>query len=177
MGYLEQDLSGSTNPAVYDTRLSSPIGTLMHTTSGINSGAVLQGLPVAQGDLRSAHVLIQRSGARQIIVRSDHCAYHSGRTWFPAINGNRMDGANEVLLGIELECLDTQAPTVYQYDSAAEYITDEATLWAWRWPFVLYGHYGLAIPVGRRSDPIRFDWGAFMGFLYTHSVSKHLGGI
>jgi hypothetical protein len=89
----------------------------------------------------------------------------------------RGDAASEILVGWELECLDTQAPTWQQIDSLAEGIVALTPAYGWRWPFVLFGHGGEAIPVGRRSDPRHLDWGALMGRLYVRSLAAGVPGM
>lgn len=84
---------------------------------------------------------------------------------------------SELLVGIELECLDSQLPTYAQYDSLADLIIYLAGLYDWRWPFILYGHYAVARPLGRRSDPVNFDWGELMGRLYLRAKLAGVAGL
>jgi hypothetical protein len=78
---------------------------------------------------------------------------------------------------VELECLDAQLPTWQQYDSLAELMIFWAGLYNWRWPLVYYGHYAVARPVGRRSDPVNFDWGTLAGRLYIRAWAAKLPGL
>jgi hypothetical protein len=84
---------------------------------------------------------------------------------------------SELLLGYELECLWAEQPSYEQIDSLAEQVVLDAAQYAWRWPFILFGHYGVAIPAGRRSDPWLFDWGGFMGRLYVRAHAAGIGGL
>lgn len=93
----------------------------------------------------------------------------------PFLSGS--NNANEALLGIELEYRSLEAPTFEQVDSLAEQLVNYALQWAWRWPYVLYGHYGIAVPIGRRSDPFLLDWGSLMGRLYERSRAAGIGGL
>lgn len=84
---------------------------------------------------------------------------------------------SELLLGYELEATWAQDVTYEQYDSLAEQIVLDALHYGWRWPFILIGHYGVAIPAGRRSDPWLFDWGSLMGRLYVRAAAASVGGL
>jgi hypothetical protein len=70
-----------------------------------------------------------------------------------------------------------ESPTWQQYDSLAEQIVVWAERWSWRWPYVQYGHYGIASPIGRKSDPYLFDWGSYMGRLYVRSAGANIAGL
>lgn len=80
-------------------------------------------------------------------------------------------------MGVELECTQDQAPTFEQYDSLADLIVLYGLIWAWRWPYIIYGHYSVARPIGRRSDPVNFDWGTLMGRLYVRSMAAKVPGL
>lgn len=84
---------------------------------------------------------------------------------------------SQKLLGIELECLDTQQTTFEQYDSLAELIVERANHYGWRWPFIILGHYAVARPLGRRSDPVNYDWGWLMGRLYVRARLANIPGM
>jgi len=175
--YPTVDYTGSSNPQCGLARVQPAIGTVMHTTSGTNSRAILQGLEPGAGGLVSVHTLIERTGQRDILYTPDKVCFHTGQTWYPGPITGRCDPANEVFLGIELECLDNQAPTYQQIDSAAEQIALWALQLGWRWPYNLFGHNALAIPLGRREDPVRFNWGSFAGRLYYWSRLYAVGGV
>lgn len=175
--YVENPIPNVDNSQFSSTRLLPALGAVMHTTGGTNSIGVLSSLGTVGPSSKSANVLIDRDGTRHVIVSAGRCAWHTGVTWWPGARPGRMDPANEVFLGVELECLDDQRPTWQQYDSAAEYLVENAVQLGWRWPYVLYGHYALATPLGRREDPVRFDWGAFIGFLYAASKQSNIGGL
>lgn len=82
-----------------------------------------------------------------------------------------------MLFGIELECAWSEQPTFEQIDSCAEEIVFRARQYQWRWPFVIEGHYGVALPQGRRSDPWLLDWGSFMGRLFVRSQAGLIPGL
>lgn len=78
-------------------------------------------------------------------------------------------------IGVELENLDNQVCTWMQLDSLAELIVlDLAPAHKWAFPFNIIGHYEVATPLGRRSDPLGFNWGWLMGYLYTYSKQTGL---
>jgi hypothetical protein len=73
--------------------------------------------------------------------------------------------------------LDEQSPTFEQLDSLAELIVERAGHYGWRWPFIILGHYAVARPHGRRSDPVNFDWGWFAGRLYVRAYAGQVPGL
>lgn len=80
-------------------------------------------------------------------------------------------------MGVELESLDTTHCTYQQHDSLAELIVLRGIDYGWQWPYYVLGHYEIAVPVGRRSDPLGFDWGDFMGRLYWWSRQYQVPGL
>jgi hypothetical protein len=90
-----------------------------------------------------------------------------------------MTGAllSQYLLGVELESAPSEHCTWLQLDSLAELVVVEGLAFGWRWPYYLVGHYELARPMGRRSDPHGFDWGDFMGRLVARARIAQVAGI
>jgi len=84
---------------------------------------------------------------------------------------------NQLLMGVELECAENERCTLLQLDSLAETIVLEGYRYMWRWPYYIVGHYELARPLGRRSDPHGFDWGDFMGLLYARARDAQVPGL
>jgi len=82
-----------------------------------------------------------------------------------------------LLLGVELEALDTELVTWQQIDSLAELLVSDPLHQGWRWPYYLRGHYDVALPMGRRSDPKGLDYGALMGRLYVRARAAGVGGL
>jgi N-acetyl-anhydromuramyl-L-alanine amidase AmpD len=172
-----------------DWRVSYPrtwpaIGVLVHTTSGKDSLAYLLGGSVADGRFASCDCLISRDGGRHTITPPGRVPYHAGASCFTPISyiGDnnclyKDDEVSQVLIGIELECLESERPTYAQYDSLAEYIVRRGVDFRWRWPYTIYGHYAVARPPGRRADPVAFDWGALMGRLYVYARQAKIGGL
>lgn len=84
---------------------------------------------------------------------------------------------SERLLGVELECRDNELVTWQQIDSLAELIVQLSIVYGWRWPYYLIGHYEVARPIGRRSDPQGLDWGSLMGRLYYRAKLARVPGM
>lgn len=172
------DVSSTTDPIVTDYRRISSIGTCIHTTSGANSLDWLSGGSAKAGNPASADYLIGRIGERYKICPEGRYPYHAGESVL-AYN-NRVYRGNEVsqlLMGVELECRDFEYVTWQQIDSLAELIVSDPLARGWRWPYYLVGHYEVARPIGRRSDPQGLDWGALMGRLYVRAQAAGIGGL
>lgn len=175
--YGRNDVSSNTDLRVCGSRLISPSGCLIHTTSGTDSLQWLQGGSARAGSPASADALIGRQGTQYLITPAGRYAYHAGRSIYTSDRAYAGDEVSQKLLGIELECLDTESPTFEQYDSLGDLLVYYAELHAWRWPLTLLGHYAVARPLGRRSDPINFDWGWLMGRLYVRALAAQLPGL
>jgi hypothetical protein len=175
--YNRVDIRSALLPAAAGTRRRNPIGTIVHHTDGIDSTSVLTGHHASGEESVSADVLIGRDGIRKYITRWDQYAYGVGATISNAIQWGMYDNPNERWDSIEVEYMPLQGPTWQQYDSTAECIVERAAHWAWRWPFRIYGHYGIAVPMGRKSDPFLWDWGSFMGFLLTRAQEAGVTGL
>jgi len=80
-------------------------------------------------------------------------------------------------MGVELECAQYEYCTFSQHDSLAELIVLQGIAYGWRWPYYVVGHYELARPFGRRSDPQGFEWGTFMGRLYARALPADVPGL
>lgn len=176
--YPYVDASWSASPGVSGIRGASPIGSLIHCTDGANSEAWLRGDSATAGRPASTNYLIARSGAATKLCPDYRYPYHAGASRC-YLNGKWEygDQVSELLVGYELECLWTEVPTYEQVDSLAALIVASAVQYGWRWPFILYGHNGVAIPAGRRSDPWLFDWGMLMGRLYVRAHASGIGGV
>ncbi len=171
MIYRVQDVSAATLSTLYAPRPKSPIGFLLHTTDGRNSLAWLQGASAAAGKPASADFLITRLGKiLRLVPRGAH-SYHAGVCRW----GGRIDGANEVsrlFVGIEVENADSagEEPTEMQHRAVAALLLAAASKYGWS-PLRGFGHYGLAYPMGRRSDPHAWDWG-YMAWLMAHAQTS-----
>lgn len=175
--YVRNDVHSGTDLCVLGDRVNSPRGTLVHTTSGTNSREWLQGGSCTQGNPAGADALIGRDGHQYILSGAKTYAYHAGNSRLYLEGPLADDEVSEALVGVELECTQDQAPTFEQYDSLADLIVLYGLIWAWRWPYIIYGHYSVARPIGRRSDPVNFDWGTLMGRLYVRSMAAKVPGL
>lgn len=175
--YARIDVSSNTDLRVCGDRTLSPRGAIIHTTGGVDSREWLQGQSANAGSAASADALIERSGRQLLLLPQGKFAYHAGISVAWADREYRNSEVNQAFIGIELECLDTERPTWPQYDSLADLILYFARLYGWAWPMFIYGHYAVARPLGRRSDPVNYDWGDLMGRLYVRSVAMQLPGM
>lgn len=175
--YDRIDYSASADTRVSGTRTISPIGAIIHSTGGTDSTQWLRGSSADAGTPASANCLIDKRGRQVTLCPNDRFPYHAGRSRLRLDRLYTGDEISQLLIGIELEYTDDECPTWEQYDSCADVILWYGRRYMWRWPFVLYGHYGVAVPLGRRSDPVRFDWGALMGCLYLRSSAMRLPGL
>lgn len=169
--YTIEDVSARTKPTQYKTRTSKPHGVLLHMTQGSNSLSWLQGGSGAA----SAEYLIRRDGYGYEITPQGFYSYHAGTSRVTLPNGHTYidNGVSQALIGIEMEATADQSCTWDQYAACANLIVNRlAPRWGWAWPFVMFGHYGVALPFGRRSDPWRFDYGGFMGVLYAYAHER-----
>jgi N-acetyl-anhydromuramyl-L-alanine amidase AmpD len=172
------DVSAATDSRVYFPRVYHPDGVLIHTTAGRDSLAWLQGGSADAGQPASADYLINHAGEQFGIIPPGMAAYHAGVS-AGLVNGTiyRGDALSAVLIGIELEQLNPDWCSYSQHDSLAQLVVYLAWRFSWRWPFVLLGHYEVALPAGRRSDPEGFQWGSFLGRLYVAALAAHIPGL
>jgi len=156
----------------------APSGTLVHSSDGRDSLEWLLYKSAAAGHPASADYLIERNGTRHKIAPTGIRPYHAGVST-AYINGRRFTGDNvsAVLVGVELEQYGEEQITYEQFDSLAELIVHLSDVFGWRWPYTILGHYEVARPLGRRSDPVNFPWGDFMGRLYFHAKAAGVAGL
>ena len=167
--YPSVDISGHTHPSNYGVRAMRPIGTGVHTTGSANSIPFLQSDRRATSGISGADYLISREGDRHQLTPSGKFAYHFGKARWNYLS-NDGDLLSKMYIGVELENLNDQMCTWMQMDSLAELIVSVlAPMYSWAFPFDIVGHYEVAVPIGRRSDPLGFNWGQFMGFLYARA--------
>ena len=177
MTYGFDDISLRTDLSVCGNRTIGPRGALIHTTSGVDSTKWLQGGSAEAGRPASADYLIKRQGQRYSLTPIGKYAYHAGISRYTLDRVYINNEVSQVLLGVELECLDQESPTFEQVDSLAELIVTIAPHYGWRWPFIILGHYAVARPQGRRSDPVNFDWGWLFGRLYVRLEQNPVDGM
>jgi N-acetyl-anhydromuramyl-L-alanine amidase AmpD len=162
------DVSRLCDPRLYEARGGDPEGVLLHTTDGRLSQAWLQGGSVLAGKPASSDFLITRSGKILRLVPKGSMAYHAGvcRVGGVLDRGNR---TSRELIGIEIENADSagEVPTPVQHGAVAGLVLAAAARYKWS-PLLIYGHYGLAYPMGRRSDPASWNWG-YMAWMMAHA--------
>lgn len=153
------DVSNATSNLVMGVGPLHRVGFILHSTSGTNSRKWLQGDSATSGNPSSADYLIGRDGETFRLVPPTHYAYHAG-TSATISNANAGLTINREYFGIELENNDVagEAPTDLQYQACAEIIRREAQINDMS-PIKLYTHANIALPLGRRSDPVRCDIG------------------
>lgn len=167
--YHVTDDSAKCDRTLYQGRGLKPIGAMIHTTDGVSSQDWLQRGSRAAGKPASIDYLTTRSGDLIKCVPRGMMSYHAGRCWWGGALDNS-DRASRDLIGIEVENADSklEVPTPAQHMAVAGLLLRLADHFSWS-PLVIYGHYGLAIPMGRRSDPHGWDWG-YMYWLMAHAA-------
>ncbi len=176
--YPDIDNSSSGDTRNFGAGRGIIVGTLIHTTSGTSSLDWLLSGSARAGRPASADFLIDRDGTRHKLTRPGYYPYHAGESRYD-IYGRKYRGndLSSILLGVELENRDDQRCTYQQLDSLAELLVIVGLDNSWRWPYYLLGHYEVARPLGRRSDPQGFDWGDFMGRLYATALAAQVPGL
>lgn len=156
----------------------STVGTLIHTTGGTDSLGWLTTGSAASGNPASADYLIARDGKRYSLCPAGRYPYHAGQSRLIYQNALYLgNGVSQLLLGVELENADSTLVTFEQIDSLAELIVSDPLRQGWQWPYYVLGHYEVAAPVGRRSDPLGLDWGSLMGRIYYRAALAGVPGL
>lgn len=147
------------DPHLWEPRNVVPIGALLHTTDGVNSQSYLQGGILADGRVASADYLIGRDGTTIRLVPEGAMSYHAGATCWAQIRGTDAD-PNRDLVGIELENFDRKGeiPTTRQHMALAGLLLVLADKYKWS-PLYVWTHGGIAVPMGRRTDPRALNLG------------------
>lgn len=172
------DFSGRASTHVSDTRRFGPYGALIHSTDGTDSADWLLGGSDRAGSPASANYLINRDGGQIKLCPFERYPFHAGKSrFYYAGKWLRDSDVSQWFVGIELECTNEQSPTTAQYQSCAQRIYSLAVQLNWRWPYTILGHYAVATPLGRRSDPWLFDWGEFYGYLLQIVSMAGLAGL
>lgn len=162
------DASHLCDHRLYEARAGVPLGVLLHTTDGKNSQAYLQGGSIAAGNPASADFLITRNHKVVRLVPIGSMAYHAGVCrWDGKLD--RGNVTSRLLVGIEIENYDRggEAPTIGQHKCVAAVLLVFAATYPHE-ALRVYGHYGVAYPMGRRSDPHGLDWGYIFWLMAHH---------
>lgn len=153
------DYSSRSQSGFSARRNHRPVGTVIHTSSGTDSTGWLLGEGRSKIGASSADTLITRRGEIRVIVPFDRYSFHAGVSRWGQFSDLTSPSLNEAFIGIELECLDTEYVTTEQYIALAGTILNKALAYSWQLPYIILGHYVVARPRGRRSDPLGFDMG------------------
>ena len=175
--YDTVDVWSTISPDVVGSRSVNPYGTCVHHTDGADSLAWLTGDSARAGQPASADCLINKLGKRYHLTNDHLYSYGVGQVASTIIKRGGSYNPNQLFMNVELEYFAVDGPSYAQYDSLAEQITLYAIRWSWRFPYVIFGHYGIAAPLGRKSDPYLFDWGELMGRLVYWTRRNHVAGL
>lgn len=160
-----RDVSMTTSELVISDRLMGRAGIVLHSTEGSNSIGWLQGASAIHGEPASADFLVDRAGNIFQITPLLHFAYHVGVGSWRNLN-NLLGRLNQMLVGIEMESQWRDGPryTDLQLISTAALVR---RLWEYHRLDVLslLRHGDIALPFGRRSDPV-----AFPASTFTHEL-------
>ena len=150
------DVSAATEKTVTRKRVMARGGIVLHSTEGVNSLEWLQGGSARAGRPASADYLISRAGdCFQLTQRGWH-SYHVGvARWRKMENVGHI--LNELLIGIELESNSASYPryTNEQLIVCAA-LCRRLMMQYWFSVFNIVYHGDIALPLGRRSDPVSF---------------------
>jgi N-acetyl-anhydromuramyl-L-alanine amidase AmpD len=141
---------------------------------GSDSLGWLQGGSAKEGTPASADFLIKPDGKIYQITRPGWYSYHSGRAIFEGLQDP--DGSlNQSLIGIELECPEQRGYKITdpQYIGLAA-LCRELTVFHELSDPIFTTHRYVALPKGRKQDPIFFDNEVFMREHYDPSKEAAL---
>ena len=156
--YTFIDVSAATSNEVTARRTLPRKGIVLHETIGDDSLSWLQGGSARAGRPASADYLIDRLGNVYQITRAGYYAYHTGiARWQLQQEPDR--SLNQTFVGIEFE----NNPELGERIQTAQYI---AGAWLIRRLMSYFpidvrnvvGHYQVALPSGRKSDPVTLNW-------------------
>ena len=150
------DVSFDTKPSVTQKRTMGRAGIVLHSTEGLNSLDWLQGESADAGTPASADFLIARNGNCYQITQVGYYSYHAGVAEWHSLD-NRRGILNELLVGIELESHETNAPryTDQQIITSAA-LCRRLMFQHWFGVTNIVYHGQIAKPPGRRRDPVLF---------------------
>ncbi len=133
---------------------------IMHSTGGKDSRNWLskwnKGQPKSAQNQVSIHYLVQRNGIVYRIIDDAQRAWHAG---IGKMLGGETD-CNSCSIGIELEHLNEPNYTEPQLNNAAELVAQLIQQYDIS-PAEVVSHASIALPKGRKIDPVNFDWGDF----------------
>lgn len=159
--YQYIDVSQRTALTVTSTRRYPRRGIVIHESIGTDSISWLQGGSARDGRPASADYLIRRDGDILQITRPGWYAYHTGvARWQLQQESDR--SLNQSFIGIELENKpeDGERVTGPQYIACAALVARLIATYHIDMRNIV-GHYQIALPAGRKSDPVTFNWSMF----------------
>jgi N-acetylmuramoyl-L-alanine amidase len=136
---------------------------IVHSTGGTATSSIdWFKNPKAQA---SAHYLIDKKGNLYIFAEDNFITWHAGKSKWGAD-----EGLNSISIGIELENLNNgiDSYSKNQIQIALKLCIDLAKKYGISRNNILR-HLDVAIPPGRKSDPVNFPWDAFI-----RSISRFL---
>jgi N-acetylmuramoyl-L-alanine amidase len=150
------DVSLGTSSMVTKKRIHGRIGIALHSTEGRNSLPWLQGGSYIAGAPASCDYLVNRDGDILQLTSAGYYSYHLGVATWRGIN-NLTGRLNQMVIGIELESFEGSIPryTDSQLVTSAALVRQ---LFAYHRLDILsvMRHGDVALPIGRRTDPVNF---------------------
>lgn len=164
-----RDVSIRTSTLVTSVRTMGRAGIVLHSTEGSDSLGWLQGQSAIAGKSASSDYLVDREGNIYQITPLLHYAYHVGVGSWRGIN-NLMGRLNQMLVGIEMESRTSDHPryTDVQLVSTAGLVR-RLMLYHRLDVLGMVRHGDIALPPGRRSDPVAFPASTFTQELFFPS--------
>lgn len=140
---------------------------VLHTTGGTDSRNWLSKWDkkneASEQNNVSIHYLIRRDGIIYRIIDDAKRAWHVGKVKMP---DGETDG-NSCSLGIEIEHFNEVDFPEAQLQSLAVLVGAKMTEYNIDGKHVV-SHASVALPPGRKIDPVHFDWGAFWTRMVKH---------
>lgn len=152
------DVSKKTKDTVTRRRDKRRQGIVLHETIGIDSLSWLQGGSATVGRSASSDFLIARDGTIYQITKPGYYSFHAGKSRWRLIQDSDYT-LNQSFVGIELENHPGRGQKITdpQYIACAALIRKLITQHGI--PILnLVGHYQVALPHGRKSDPVTLDY-------------------
>jgi len=167
------DNSHRMKPTHTAKRVMGRAGAVLHSSEGYDSLDWLQGHDPDQPKPASADFLISRAGNLYQLTQPGFFSYHVGiGKWHNLNNDKGM--LNELLVGIEMESHGSQTPryTDIQLVVCAALIRKLMMQHLFPITHVTY-HRDIALPPGRRSDPVNFPaWVWTRELLYPSALAS-----
>lgn len=168
------DVSDNTDADVVGTRQLKRRGVVIHETIGTDSLAWLQGGSARHGSPASCDFLISKVGNIYMLTTPSTYSFHSGRARWRLYQ--EKDGSiNQGFFGVELENYPASGQTI----NTPQYIALAALLrYLLTWFDIDFrnvaGHYEVALPAGRKQDPVTLNWAMLTDELLLPSKEQSL---